>query len=161
MPTPNPYAPPATASVTPPRAAPDLRKALLGSRFLAALFDNVLTFVMILPVLLIAASLDAKGPGLAGIVILTIAALWSYQWYLVTTTGQTLGKRWVGIRIVKVDGSPLTFVSGVVLRTWVFGLLSAIPGIGALLGLADVLAIFGGERRCLHDLLAGTAVIVA
>lgn len=161
MPTPNPFAPPATAAEPSPRAVVDLRKAMIGSRFQAALFDNVLTFVIVLPVLLIASSKDASGPGLAVLVILTIAALWSYQWYLVTTTGQTLGKRWAGIRIVKVDGSPLTFVSGVVLRSWVFALLSAIPGIGALVALADVLAIFGSERRCLHDQLAGTTVIEA
>ena len=160
MPAPNPFAPPAAASGPHP-ASIDLRKALLGARFQAALLDSVLTFVIVLPVLLITASTKGSGSGSGVIVILTIAMLWIYQWYLVSTTGQTLGKRWAGIRIVKVDGSPSTFVSAVVLRSWVFALLGAIPVLGALLALADVLAIFGSERRCLHDQLAGTIVIRA
>jgi len=160
MPDLNPFTPPAAVSETPHRAAADLRTALIGARFQATLVDSVLSFVVILPVLIIGASTGSSGSGLGIIVIATVTAFWLYQWYLVSTTGQTLGKRWVGIRIVKLDGSPLTFMSGVVLRSWVFALLSAVPGIGALLALADILAILGNDRRCLHDHLAGTKVVV-
>jgi uncharacterized RDD family membrane protein YckC len=50
------------------------------------------------------------------------------QAYLVTTTGQSIAKRWFRIKIVKVDGSPVNFVSGVLLRiagTKVINLLGA------------------------------------
>jgi len=53
------------------------------------------------------------------------------------------------------------FVHGVLLRQWVMGLLNAIPFIGNIIALVDPLMIFGDERRCLHDHIAGTKVIVA
>jgi hypothetical protein len=77
---------------------------------------GVLGCVIALPALILAPR--RGGTGSALIVVLSIAALWAYQWYLLSTTGQTLGKRWSGIRIVKVDGSPLTFVSAVLVRSW-------------------------------------------
>jgi uncharacterized RDD family membrane protein YckC len=88
-----------------------------------------------------------------------------YQWYLIATRGQTLGKKWTGIKIVKMDGSRVDFVSGVVLRNWVLALPGFIPtvgrGINSLVDLIDVLMIFGEQRRCLHDVIAGTKVVVA
>ena len=65
----------------------------------------------------------------------------------------------MNIRIVQLDGSPVGFGSGVVLRVWVIGLITAIPYRGGLIGLADILWIFGSERRCLHDYIASTCVI--
>ena len=38
-------------------------------------------------------------------------------------------------------------------------LVQAIPMIGQLLGLIDALFIFRGDRRCVHDLIAGTKVV--
>ena len=63
------------------------------------------------------------------------------------------------MKIVKVDGAPVDFVSGVILRSWVVQVLSAIPMVGGLVGLIDALMIFGDEQRCLHDHIAGTVVI--
>ncbi len=37
----------------------------------------------------------------------------------------------------------------------------AIPVVGALYALVDALFIFGAEQRCLHDLIAGTKVVLA
>ena len=42
--------------------------------------------------------------------------------------------------------------------SWV---LAAIPGIGNLYALIDVLCIFREDRRCLHDLIADTNVVEA
>ena len=95
------------------------------------------------------------------LMVLMILAFMGYQWYLIATTGQTLAKRWLGIKIVRVDGSPLGFVNGVILRSWVTGMLSNIPMVGMIVGIVNPLMIFGEERRCLHDLIAGTRVIVA
>ena len=74
-------------------------------------------------------------------------------------TGQTLGKRWLRLRVVLYDGSPAGFVRGVALRSWVFGAPSFIPSVGGLLLLADLLHVFRSDRRCLHDLVAGTTVV--
>jgi uncharacterized RDD family membrane protein YckC len=82
-----------------------------------------------------------------------------YQWILISGTGQSLGKKWNGIRIERVDGLAVGFVSCVVLRNWLLKLLGAVPYIGIVFYLVDSLCIFRRDRRCLHDHLAGTRVV--
>jgi uncharacterized RDD family membrane protein YckC len=94
--------------------------------------------------------------GVAGMLALSI-----YQWYGIATAGQTLGKRWTSIMVVKVDGSPVGFVRGVMLRAWLFDALEGFPVVGPLFLVIDSLFIFGEERRCVHDWLAGTIVVKA
>jgi uncharacterized RDD family membrane protein YckC len=66
----------------------------------------------------------------------------------------------MGIKIVKMDGSPCGFVSGVLLREIVLSGAGFIPFIGKVIGLVDAVMIFGDQRRCLHDQLAGTKVVL-
>lgn len=80
------------------------------------------------------------------------------QFVWLTQFGQTIGKRALKIRIVKHDdGENGGFVTNVLLRCWLNLLLSLIP----LYALVDVLFIFRDDRRCLHDLIAGTLVVEA
>jgi uncharacterized RDD family membrane protein YckC len=84
------------------------------------------------------------------------------QVVLLSTSGQSLGKRIVGIRIVRYeDESNPGFVGAWLLRSLVPGLIAAIPCFGMIFSLVDIMCIFGVERRCLHDLIAGTKVIDA
>lgn len=146
-----------------------------GTRLAGAMIDGALYLAAALPGLVavgVTAAMSADaGEGGAGlfdsgasglgiaVLALSIFALAIYQWVLISTTGQTLAKKWLKMKIVKVDGSPVDFVSGVVLRSWVAQALSAIPMVGGLVGLIDALMIFGEEQRCLHDHIAGTIVI--
>jgi uncharacterized RDD family membrane protein YckC len=99
----------------------------------------------------------ASGLGMAaGVAYLALVGL---QAYLIATTGQSIGKRWFKIKIVKLDGSQVNFVTGVLVRQWLITLLQYIPGIGSVTSLIDVLFIFRADRRCIHDFLAGTKVI--
>jgi uncharacterized RDD family membrane protein YckC len=84
-----------------------------------------------------------------------------YQWYLIATRGQTIGKRMLKLRVVKTDGRAVGFVDGVILREWVITAVTSLPFIGFVAALADGLMIFGAERRCLHDLIATTKVVRA
>jgi uncharacterized RDD family membrane protein YckC len=89
------------------------------------------------------------------------------QWYLVATSGQTLGKKIVKTRIVKLDGSKVDWVSGVMLRYWpivglaLLGNLLHLTWLTGLVAFVDPLFIFGSGRRTLHDLIAGTKVVDA
>ena len=75
---------------------------------------------------------------------------------LLIKDGQTLGKKALRIRIVKMDtGENGGFVPNVLLRLIVNGLLGIIP----LYGLVDILFIFRGDRPCIHDMIAGTQVV--
>jgi uncharacterized RDD family membrane protein YckC len=79
--------------------------------------------------------------------------------FLLQQFGQTLGKRIMGIAIVTLDNQKPAFVQLIVQRylsQWVAGM---VPLIGVLLRLADILAIFRPDKRCIHDHLAKTKVI--
>lgn len=101
----------------------------------------------------------AKGIAIALIAIGFIAVA-LVQWVYLIRYGQSLGKKMLGIRIVKVsDESIPGFGKIVLLRTFVPALLTGIPYVGPLLFLVDVLLIFRDDRRCVHDLIAETKVI--
>ena len=158
----DPYRPPAAELV--PIAGSQDDDASRGQRFAGAFVDGLLQSAAMLPglVLMIVAGEDDDAAVLvaSGVLFLGLLAISCYQWYLIATTGQTLAKRWFGMKIVKMDGTDVDFVSGVVLRSWVTGIINAI--LGAILGfggMIDALFIFGRERRCLHDYIAGTRVI--
>ena len=63
------------------------------------------------------------------------------------------------IKIVDLQGDQVGISKLYFLRYLFFSLVSQVPQVGGLIGLVDVLFIFGKERRCLHDLLAGTRVV--
>ena len=80
--------------------------------------------------------------------------------YLLVTKGQTLGKLALGIRIVDAaSNGAATAVKLLGLRYVLVMLVAVIPIIGGLLGLIDFLFIFREDRRCVHDLIAGTKVV--
>jgi uncharacterized RDD family membrane protein YckC len=163
----SPFSPPKANLEGGAVAAGALRLAERGTRLAAVLLDGLL----ILPAAIIGglgAALgrtDGKpGPGFGiamGLVGLWIIAVAIYQIYLLSTRGQTVGKRWMKVRVVKLDGSQPGFVHAVLLRVFVNGLISAVPYLGGIYGLVDILFVFREDRRCLHDLIASTRVVVA
>ncbi|HJZ85658.1 MAG TPA: RDD family protein [Polyangia bacterium] len=162
----NPYAPP-RADVDGTALAPyaaDVRLAERGTRLGAVLLDGLLVVGAALPGAVVLFAARGSETGIwSGIVLLglLVIGLYIYQWVLISTRGQSLAKGWLGIKIVKLDGSPVTFGSGVALRMWVPAVLNSIPYVGFIFSLVDPLMIFSADRRCLHDHIAGTKVIVA
>jgi uncharacterized RDD family membrane protein YckC len=76
---------------------------------------------------------------------------------LLTTRGQTLGKKWLGIRIVTFpDGQNPGFVKAFLLRSFVNGIIAQVV---PFYGIIDPCFIFREDNRCVHDLLADTTVI--
>lgn len=95
-----------------------------------------------------------------GVVALFMLAFMGAQLWLLTTQGKSIGKRVMGIRIVKaVDGTNGGFVTNVLLRIVPMMFGTMIPILGALLGLANPLFIFREDQRCIHDHIAGTVVV--
>jgi uncharacterized RDD family membrane protein YckC len=78
---------------------------------------------------------------------------------LLARHGQTFGKRLFGIRVVRTDGTRATLARLFWLRTVAPGALGAIPLLGSLFELVDMLSIFAADRRTLHDRIADTIVI--
>jgi uncharacterized RDD family membrane protein YckC len=81
--------------------------------------------------------------------------------WLLATRGQTAGKAFLGIRVVRGDGGRAGAGRLIGIRYGVGAVLMVIPMIGQVYALVDVLFIFGRKRRCLHDLIADTIVVRA
>jgi len=79
------------------------------------------------------------------------------QGYPLAATGQTWGKKMLNLRIVDMQGYKPEFVKLIAMRY----LLGRVLGLIPLYGIIDVLFIFGEDRRCVHDYIAGTRVVVA
>ncbi len=117
-----------------------------GSRLVAAIVDGLVYVVPFFILLFFAPVLGW----------LYFVAILVFQMYLLSKDGQTIGKKVMDIRIVKVDtGENRGFVTNVLVRTILNGLIGIIP----LYGLIDILFIFRGDKRCIHDLIAGTKVV--
>ena len=109
-------------------------------------------------------------PGWSGAILglVYFVGFWSWR-------GQTPGKMLLGAKIVKADGSPISFVNAII--RWLFYL---IPSFAPILGLAPVIKAiadnlslfvvlcaiigmavigFNSRKRGIHDLVAGTCVI--
>lgn len=165
----NPYAPPTVEqSYRPVERYASAPLATLGQRLGAALLDGLAGFVAVLPMVVsivtegVTSEGEMKEPnmmllGLTGVLFLTLLII---NLIFLVKRGQTIGKRIVGIRIVGLenDSNP-GGVKTVLLRGIVNGIIGALPLIGPLYSIADILFIFGQERRCLHDLIAGTRVV--
>jgi len=118
-----------------------------GTRLLAAIVDSACAIVIYL------ASIMFNSPA---ILFLGLAGYAVYQIYLLSTLGQTIGKKTMNIRIVKFDtGENGGFATNVGMRGIVNGILGFIP----FYSLVDVLFIFRDDHRCIHDLIAGTKVV--
>jgi uncharacterized RDD family membrane protein YckC len=166
----NPYAPPTVATEILPLEADYGAHGIpaeRGTRLLAHIVDGLLFIPTLIPGFIAGGIMLDNGadPDDTAAALLMYAfilplplMLASYQWYLTAKTGQSLAKRWFGIRIVRLDGSLPGFVNGVLLRSWVVHALNSVCG---FVGLIDALMIFGEESRCLHDQIAGTRVIKA
>lgn len=165
MNTVNPFEAPAQIDPGMPPPSPHGRPPLAsrGDRFVAALFDGLVMMPAVIVGLVLVGIGGDEGSALflagTGVMILGILGVSIYQWYLISTTGQSLGKKWKGLKIIRQDGGEVDFVSGVLLRVWVVAMMGAIPFIGSFVGLIDPLLIFGEQQRCLHDLIAKTDVI--
>ena len=98
------------------------------------------------------------GPGTTISVVALLAWCVITAWF-VATNGQSVGKRIVGIKVVRTDGSRASFARIVLLRNVVSGLPTLFPYVGLLYQLIDPLFIYQESRRCLHDMLADTIVV--
>lgn len=162
----NPYAPP-TAAVGQAMFAPEaLELADRGARLGARVLDTILLLVAAAAATIPVAVSVSKRSDLG----LALGAVWALgvligllAWNLIWLHryGQTPGKRMVSVKIVRSNGERASLPRLVFLRWFVPGLFSAFPYLGYLFAFVNVLFIFRDDRRCIHDHLADTIVVVA
>ena len=145
--------------ITPQHALP---LAGFGIRFIAFLSDIIIgyTFGLVLGLLAGQSITDASGFGdskkftaLDGLLLGVSCALdLTYSTVMLTRYGGTLGKLFTGIRVVRADGTALSWrrALGRTLACYL-SVLTCFTGY--------VIALFDSERRALHDHICGTRVI--
>lgn len=155
----DPYSPP-SAEV---EAAGEQELASRGARLAAAVLDAIVAAALILPLMFAVGAFDSiAAMGTAATIalnVLSLAVFTAVHGYLLATRGQTIGKSVLGIKIVGLDGRLLSLPALIGKRYAPVTFTNILPVFGPLLPLIDVLFIFSGNRRCVHDLIAGTKVV--
>jgi uncharacterized RDD family membrane protein YckC len=142
----------------------------IGSRFLAALIDTALiTFLQVIIAIMAYLILNQSGSSLASVdavsslsgwavALIGLIALFFYWGYYIffemLWNGKSPGKSAVKLRVIRVDGTPITISESLVRNlVRVVDFLPAYYGVGAI-------AVFvNPQTRRLGDLAAGTVVI--
>lgn len=124
------------------------------TRWLGAFIDSM---VMVIAMFAALAVFNPKSNDDANMIIYgSLGAVLLLQSILIAMSGQSIGKMILGTRIVNKHNDEIPdFFRSVVVRTWFQVLLGLLP----MYHLIDALCIFGDEKRCLHDMMAGTRVI--
>jgi len=135
----------------------------LGSRFMAAFQDALIQVAAIL-VLILSGALWASISGfnrsssiwwqaVAGLVVFCI--IWGYYAiFEALWKGQTPGKRWAGIRVIKDSGRPINTFEAIARNLVRF--VDFFPG---LYGVGVVTMLLNAKHRRLGDFVAGTLVV--
>lgn len=135
----------------------------IGSRALAGLLDTLvqglITTIVVLGLLWLGSVFhwqDAMGIAM-GIIIATSGFLAATAYYVVSemlTGGQSFGKRAAGLRVVRDDGTPITFLDSA-LRN-IIRVVDMIPFFYTV----GLIAVFANKRsKRLGDMVAGTVVV--
>jgi uncharacterized RDD family membrane protein YckC len=136
------------------------------NRFLAALIDAVIMLIAVVPFMFFMGFykfimegqeltfLQNISAGLFGVAVFFIL-----NTHFLMKSGQTIGKKMLGIKIVDMDGNLPSFSKHLIKRYAMHFGLGYIPVVGQILSLISILFVFGKDARCGHDYLAGTKVV--
>ena len=121
-------------------------KAGLGQRFIALLIDGIILGIVTGVVTAVIGNVGGVVGFLVGV---------AYQWYFLTrNNGQTPGKSFLGIRVVKANGARLSDADAII-RYIGYYINTFFLFIGWLWAIPD------GNNQGWHDKLAGTYVVKA
>ncbi|MFT3892383.1 MAG: RDD family protein [Anaerolineales bacterium] len=150
---------------TPENVAFGYQVAGIGSRFLATLIDTILVTLLQVIVfvtyyfIVYALDIDPMGSGSAWVAAVMGLVIFLFYWgyyifFEMFWNGQTPGKRWTGLRVIRNDGTPITLSESAIRNlTRIVDFLPAAYGVG-------IITMFIDKRsRRLGDLAAGTLVV--
>jgi uncharacterized RDD family membrane protein YckC len=148
---------------TPEQVALELPIAGLGSRFLAVAVDTVLQVVLYSAALLILVFLSVlrtvttlgASAGSAALVLIAFCVYWGYFAVFETFwSGQTPGKRFAGIRVVKESGRAINGYEAIARNV-----LRGVDFLPAMYGVGVAVMMLNRNSRRLGDYVAGTIVV--
>jgi uncharacterized RDD family membrane protein YckC len=176
------FAPPTGAPPLVAGASIDSQLGGLGARFGAAFVDGFLRFACQVPTSLaiykyVVAHMDpGSRPDMMTMMTTVreamatapspypyLAALAVLQGFLIASRSQSVGKILFNLRIVRAaDGGKAGFLHAFLIRSGIMTVFEYTPILNILylpFWLVDCCFIFRADRRCLHDLMAGTKVV--
>jgi uncharacterized RDD family membrane protein YckC len=169
----NPYQTP-QSDVSNPPPLPGEYNELAGrwQRLGAAIIDGLLLLVIMSPMMFFggyfSAAMEAAQRGQQvgfGTILfwtaLSFVVFVAVQAYPLNLNGQTWGKKLLDIKIVDLNGAKPALATILLKRYLPIQAASAIPILGGIFGLVNALFIFRADKRCIHDLIAGTRVVNA
>ena len=125
-------------------AAGEYRLADIGDRFAALIIDTIIVSAI--------GGIGAIGGRESGFLLGMLIGV-AYQWFFLTQNkGQTIGKAIMHLRVVKLNGEPIS-AADAILRYLGYHLNSFVMGLGW------IWAAFDSKSQGWHDKLAGTVVI--
>ncbi|MDA0150764.1 RDD family protein [Vibrio sp. Makdt] len=136
------------------------------SRFWAFIIDGLIYAAAMIPVVLYTDLFDRAASN-GTIDLHEQIMVFVYGWvmfllchgYLLQNKGQTIGKNVMEIAIVDMDGKQLGLFNIVLKRILPMSIFVYIPVVGQYISTLDYLFALRKDRRCLHDLIAGTQVV--
>jgi uncharacterized RDD family membrane protein YckC len=144
------------------------RLAGRGRRLVATLIDMLLVPALTVLLVMITGVMEhaedyRNSMWIVNVLLLAVLSYLILNGYWLFTRGQTVGKRVMGVAIVATEsGERAAFWKLVCIRALFFPLLFVvISPILAALPIVDQLFVFRKNRRCVHDLAAGTSVVKA
>lgn len=145
------------AVATPEGVTLEFALAGVGSRFTAGLLDGLVQFGLLIAATLLTAGLVSLVGNVAAVfgIVFSFVVVLGYDIAFETlASGRTLGKRWTGLRVVRLSGAPVTFRVSAVRN--LLRLVDILPGT-YIVGIISILATSRNQR--LGDLAAGTIVV--
>jgi len=136
------------------------------SRLWAVLIDTIIALLLAIPVMayfdfweIIEKQDSIPWDVTIRLSVSSFALFFMFHGYLLSRYGQTIGKKILNIYIVTLDDKKPDLWTIMLKRYLSILLVGLVPVIGNLLSTLDVLLIFTSDRRCMHDLIAGTKVV--
>jgi uncharacterized RDD family membrane protein YckC len=144
----------------------EVELASRGKRLGASLIDGLIISLVTIPLMYFTGGFEGLSEGVKpsfaysiamGLVGLVAFLLINFK--TLVSNGQTIGKKLLSIKITTMEGQVPDLKKNLVPRYAVYFLPGQVPAVGQLFSIVNILFIFGKERRCIHDLAAGTHVV--
>jgi uncharacterized RDD family membrane protein YckC len=147
---------------TPENVVFDYEIVGIGSRFMAALVDSILIgllqLVVYIPMIVLFGDQIGSGENtwIIGLFILiAFAFLWGYYiFFEILWNGQSPGKRWLGLRVIRANGAPITLTESIIRN-----LVRIVDFLPVAYGIGVVTMFIDGKSRRLGDMAASTLVV--
>jgi uncharacterized RDD family membrane protein YckC len=167
----NPYAPPQATVLTAPTNDTELPLGSRWRRLVASFIDSLIMMVIVMPLQFMTGtfqremerqqgggSMFAFQPENLVWSAVGLAVLIGINWNFLAR-GQTIGKKAMSLRIDRIEGGACDRSRIIVRRMTILQVIYLIPIINFIFMIIDSLMIFRGNKRTLHDEIAGTKVV--